>query len=81
MNMFSLVKWFLYQMLAEQKIASMVDCKDFRKNIIRLEWEHKMRTMQIEDLNNKARDLQMLPLTEEQQDVSVMRSLTSSHGH
>lgn len=71
------VKRFLfhYQMLADQKIASMVECKDFRKGIIRLEWEHKMKRMKIEDLNNKARDLQMLRLTEEQQDVSVIRIL------
>ncbi|KAI3363278.1 hypothetical protein L3Q82_011908 [Scortum barcoo] len=54
--------------LGEQKIASMVECKDFRKGIIQLQWEHKMMGMQIEDLNNKARDIQMLRLTEEQQD-------------
>ncbi len=58
-------------MLAEQKIASMVECKDFRKGIIQLQWEHKMMGMQIEDLNNTARDIQMLQLSEEQQDVSV----------
>ncbi|XP_070772213.1 cilia- and flagella-associated protein 43 [Enoplosus armatus] len=54
--------------LGEQKIASMVECKDFRKNIIQLQWEHKMMGMQIEDLNNRARDIQMLRLSEEQQD-------------
>ncbi|XP_076599514.1 cilia- and flagella-associated protein 43 [Chaetodon auriga] len=54
--------------LGEQKIASMVECKDFRKGIIQLQWEHKMMEMQIEDLNNKARDIQMLRLSEEQQD-------------
>ncbi|XP_023282389.1 cilia- and flagella-associated protein 43 [Seriola lalandi dorsalis] len=56
------------RMLGEQKIASMVECKDFRKGIIQLEWQHKMMKMQIEDLNNKARDIQMLRLTEDQQD-------------
>ncbi|XP_035519235.1 cilia- and flagella-associated protein 43 [Morone saxatilis] len=54
--------------LGEQKIASMVECKDFRKGIIQLQWEHKMMGMQIEDLNSKARDIQMLRLTEDQQD-------------
>lgn len=61
-------------MLGEQKIVAMVECKDFRKGIIKLEWEHKMMRMQIEDLNNKMRDVQMLRLTEEQQDVSVIGS-------
>ncbi|XP_039994475.1 cilia- and flagella-associated protein 43 [Xiphias gladius] len=56
------------RMLGEQKIASMVECKDFRKGIIQLDWEHKLMRMQIEDLNNKARDIQMLRLSEEQQD-------------
>lgn len=68
--------YYLYdQTLGEQKIASMVECKDFRKGIIQLQWEHKMMGMQIEDLNNKARDIQMLRLSEEQQDVSVIRIL------
>ena len=62
-------------MLGEQKIASMVECKDFCKGIIQLEWEHKMMRMQIEDLNNKAKDIQMLRLSEEQQDVSVIKIL------
>ncbi|XP_055358538.1 cilia- and flagella-associated protein 43 isoform X2 [Betta splendens] len=56
------------RMLAEQKIASMVERKDFRKGIIRLEWDNKMRRMQIEDFINKTRDIQMLQLSEEQQD-------------
>lgn len=48
----------------------MVECKDVRKGIIRLQWELKMMEMQIEDLNNKARDIRKLKLSEEQQDVS-----------
>ncbi|XP_041802985.1 cilia- and flagella-associated protein 43 [Chelmon rostratus] len=54
--------------LGEQKITTMVECKDFRKGIIQLQWEHKMMERQIEDLNNKARDIQMLQLSEEPRD-------------
>ncbi|XP_042358212.1 cilia- and flagella-associated protein 43 [Plectropomus leopardus] len=54
--------------LGQQKIASMVECKDFRKGIIQLQWEHRMKQMQIEDFTSKARDTQMLQITEEQQD-------------
>ncbi|XP_041644785.1 cilia- and flagella-associated protein 43 [Cheilinus undulatus] len=54
--------------LGEQKIAAMVECKDFRKGIIKLQWEHKKMTMQIEDLNNKKRNIQRLQLNKEQQD-------------
>nr|XP_020456113.1 cilia- and flagella-associated protein 43 [Monopterus albus] len=56
------------RMLGQLKIATMVECKDFRKGIIQLEWEHKMKRMQIEDLSTKAWDIQMLRLSEEQQD-------------
>lgn len=50
----------------------MVECKNVRKGIIRLQWELKMMEMQIEDLNNKARDIRKLKLSEEQQDVSAV---------
>lgn len=53
----------------------MVACKDFRKGIIQLQWEHKKMQMQMEDLNNKSRDIRRLKLTEEQRDVSVIRIL------
>lgn len=46
----------------------MVECKDFRKGIIQLQWEHKMMGMHIEDLNSRARDIQMLRLSEDQQE-------------
>lgn len=63
------------QTSAEQKIKSMVECKDFCKGIIQLQWEHKKLKMQMEDLNNKSRDIRQLKLTEEQRDVSAISFL------
>ncbi|XP_058242609.1 cilia- and flagella-associated protein 43 isoform X1 [Hemibagrus wyckioides] len=54
--------------LGEQKIASMVECKDLHIRIIQQEWEYKRMSMQIEDLRNKARDIQMLHLSQEVQE-------------
>uniref|UniRef100_A0ABM5G1Z5 Cilia- and flagella-associated protein 43 n=1 Tax=Pogona vitticeps TaxID=103695 RepID=A0ABM5G1Z5_9SAUR len=51
----------------EKKIASMVESKDFRKGIFQLEWEHKKMKMQMEDLNQKARDIQKLNVTKHHQ--------------
>ncbi|XP_026164299.1 cilia- and flagella-associated protein 43 isoform X5 [Mastacembelus armatus] len=56
------------RMFGAQKIALMVKCKNVHKGICKLEWEHKMMRMQIEDLNNKARSIQEVQLSEEQQD-------------
>uniref|UniRef100_A0A9J7Z8Q9 Cilia- and flagella-associated protein 43 n=1 Tax=Cyprinus carpio carpio TaxID=630221 RepID=A0A9J7Z8Q9_CYPCA len=55
--------------LGDQKIASMVECKDFRKGIIQQEWDHRRMRMHLEDLSNKARDIQTLRITQEIQDV------------
>ncbi|KAK9964501.1 hypothetical protein ABG768_005668 [Culter alburnus] len=54
--------------LGDQKIASMVECKDFRKGIIQQEWDYRRMRMQLEDLSNKARDIQTLRITQEIQD-------------
>ncbi|NWW45139.1 CFA43 protein, partial [Pedionomus torquatus] len=51
----------------EKKIASMVECKDFSKGILQLEWEHKKMRMQIEDLKQKARDIVTLPISKDRQ--------------
>ncbi|KAK3573510.1 hypothetical protein QTP86_026032 [Hemibagrus guttatus] len=46
--------------LGKQQIAFMVEHKDLHKIIIQQEWEHKRLSMQIEDLRNNARDIQLL---------------------
>ncbi|XP_061767585.1 cilia- and flagella-associated protein 43 isoform X2 [Nerophis ophidion] len=51
--------------LGEQKIAMLMQTKDFRKGIIQVEWDNTMRRMQIEDLKSKERDIQKLRLTED----------------
>nr|XP_009940629.1 PREDICTED: WD repeat-containing protein 96 [Opisthocomus hoazin] len=51
----------------EKKIASMVECKEFSKGILQLEWEHKKMRMQIEDLKQKARDIVTLPISKDRQ--------------
>lgn len=56
----------------------MVECKDFRKGIIQLQWEHKRMTMQMEDLDNKSRDIRRIKLTEEQRDVRAVK-ITVKH--
>lgn len=60
------------QTLAEQKIASMVACKDVHKGMIQLEWENKVMRKQIEDLHDKEKNIKMLRLSEEQQKMTVM---------
>ncbi|XP_073507260.1 cilia- and flagella-associated protein 43 isoform X2 [Phyllobates terribilis] len=51
--------------LGEQKIASMVESKDFRKGIFQLDWEHKKIRMEMEDLKKKSRDITMLRVTKD----------------
>ncbi|XP_062576681.1 cilia- and flagella-associated protein 43-like isoform X2 [Saccostrea cucullata] len=51
--------------LGESKITSMMESKDFRKGIIQLEWEQKRMLMQMEDLQNKMKDIQFMKVTRE----------------
>ncbi|OCT88656.1 hypothetical protein XELAEV_18017286mg [Xenopus laevis] len=51
--------------LGEQKIASMVESKDFRKGIFQLEWEHRKIRMEMEDLEKKSRDISLLHVSKE----------------
>uniref|UniRef100_A0A8C3IJJ8 Cilia- and flagella-associated protein 43 n=1 Tax=Chrysemys picta bellii TaxID=8478 RepID=A0A8C3IJJ8_CHRPI len=51
----------------EKKIASMVESKDFSKGIFQLEWEHKKMKMLMEDLNQRARDIQNLHVSRDRQ--------------
>ena len=53
--------------LGEAKIAAMIDCKDYYKNIHLLEWEHEQMQMQGEDLITRTREVQTLRVTKELQ--------------
>nr|XP_039264137.1 cilia- and flagella-associated protein 43-like [Styela clava] len=53
--------------LGEHKVAAMTECKDFKKGIHQLEWERKKMMMQMDDLHNKARHIQMLKLAKDLQ--------------
>ncbi|KAK7810853.1 hypothetical protein U0070_013507 [Myodes glareolus] len=45
----------------QKKVASMVESKEVHKGIYLIEWEHKKMEMEMEDLNQKAWDIQTLP--------------------
>lgn len=59
--------------LGESKIASMVESKDFRKGIIQLEWEQKRMLMQMEDLQNKMKDIQFMKVTRKYNCICLMK--------
>ncbi|CAO2585808.1 Cilia- and flagella-associated protein 43, partial [Lemmus lemmus] len=44
----------------QKKVASMTESKEVHKGIYQIEWEHKKMEMEMEDLNQKAWDIQML---------------------
>ncbi|KAM5321874.1 cilia- and flagella-associated protein 43 isoform 2-T2 [Glossophaga mutica] len=51
----------------QKKVASMMETKDIHKGIFQIEWEHKKMEMEMEDLNQKAWDIQMLFFSRERQ--------------
>uniref|UniRef100_A0A8D2ALT4 Cilia- and flagella-associated protein 43 n=1 Tax=Sciurus vulgaris TaxID=55149 RepID=A0A8D2ALT4_SCIVU len=51
----------------QKKVASMMESKEVHKGIYQIEWEHKKMEMEMEDLNQKAWDIQMLFLSRERQ--------------
>lgn len=53
--------------LAEQKISSMEESKDFKKGIFQQEWEHRKMMMQMEDLRLKMNDIKFFKVTREVQ--------------
>ncbi|XP_051883623.1 cilia- and flagella-associated protein 43 [Pristis pectinata] len=55
------------QLLGEKKVAIMVECKDFKKGIVQLEWEYKKMLMQMDDLHNKIRDILKFRITKQAQ--------------
>ncbi|XP_057276998.1 cilia- and flagella-associated protein 43 isoform X1 [Pezoporus wallicus] len=66
---------------AEKKIASMVEYKDFSKGIFQLEWEHRKMRMQIEDLQQKARDIVSLIISKDRQLLLTVPNYNSNVAH
>ncbi|XP_069423145.1 cilia- and flagella-associated protein 43 isoform X4 [Ovis canadensis] len=51
----------------QKKVASMMESKEVHKGIFQIEWEHKKMEMEMEDLNQKAWDIQMLFFSKDRQ--------------
>ncbi|XP_025129571.2 cilia- and flagella-associated protein 43 isoform X2 [Bubalus bubalis] len=51
----------------KKKVASMMESKEVHKGIFQIEWEHKKMEMEMEDLNQKAWDIQMLFFSRDRQ--------------
>ncbi|KAG8523496.1 Cilia- and flagella-associated protein 43, partial [Galemys pyrenaicus] len=51
----------------QKKVASMMESKDVHKGIFQIEWEHKKMEMEMEDLNQKAWDIQTLFFSRDRQ--------------
>ncbi|XP_010022713.1 PREDICTED: WD repeat-containing protein 96, partial [Nestor notabilis] len=65
----------------EKKIASMVEYKDFSKGIYQLEWEHRKMRMQIEDLQQKARDIVTLIISRDRQRLLTVPNYNRNVAH
>lgn len=64
------VLFFSPKAQGQKKVASMMESKDVHKGIFQIEWEHKKMEMEMEDLNQKAWDIQMLFFSRDRQKVS-----------
>ncbi|XP_012578915.1 PREDICTED: cilia- and flagella-associated protein 43 [Condylura cristata] len=51
----------------QKKVASMMESKNVHKGIFQIEWEHKKMEMEMEDLNQKAWDIQTLFFSRDRQ--------------
>ncbi|VCX19821.1 unnamed protein product, partial [Gulo gulo] len=51
----------------QKKVASMMESKDVHKGIFQIEWEHRKMEMEMEDLSQKAWDIQMLFFSRDRQ--------------
>ncbi|KAM6184787.1 cilia- and flagella-associated protein 43 [Rhynchocyon petersi] len=51
----------------QKKVTSMMESRDVHKGIYQIEWEHKKMEMEMEDLNQKAWDIQMLFFSRDRQ--------------
>ncbi|XP_053439138.1 cilia- and flagella-associated protein 43 [Nycticebus coucang] len=51
----------------QKKVASMMESKEVHKGIFQIEWEHKKMEMEMEDLNQRAWDIQMLFFSRDRQ--------------
>ena len=62
--------YFFFKTQGQKKVASMMESKEIHKGIFQIEWEHKKMEMEMEDLNQKAWDIQMLFFSRDRQKVS-----------
>lgn len=62
--------YLFFKTQGNKKVASMMESKDIHKGIFQIEWEHKKMEMEMEDLNQRAWDIQMLFFSRERQKVS-----------
>lgn len=77
-----------FQAQGQKKVASMMESKEVHKGIYQIEWEHKKMEMEMEDLNQKAWDIQMLFFSRDRQKarlpspgprVHLIHSFINSH--